>query len=415
MSKIKDKDKSVDELANQLLDNAKTQGLSLTGEKGLLTKLTQKVLQTALEAEMDEHLGYSHNDRTARGDTTNFRNGFSNKKVKTEIGDIKLNIPRDRKGEFEPTIIPKHKRRITGFNSQVIQLYSSGLSTRDICEYLQNIYGNMVSPQLVSNVTDSILDELQQWKNRPLDKTYPVLFIDAIQVKVRDGSVANRPIYVAYAIDMQGKREVLSLELFESGKEGASQWMSMLTHLKNRGVEDVLIVCCDGLKGLPEAINATWSKATVQLCIVHMIRNALRYVPYKHMKEVSKDLKNVYSANSESDAKLKFNEFKRKYKGKYDYSIRTWENRWQEFVPFLDFPKEIRKLIYTTNAIESLNSRFRSAVQKRGHFPTQTSALKLLYLAVIRKDSYNNVQKKVFNWKPILNVLYCKYADRLEG
>jgi transposase-like protein len=417
-TKIND-DMSIQALAQQLLDNSKENGISLTGNDGLLTRLTKTVLQTALESEMNEHLGYLPNDRANRN-TDNFRNGSSSKTVKSEIGDIELDIPRDREGSFEPTIIPKHQRKISGFEDQVMELYSSGMSTRSIVDYLKNIYGSNVSPDLVSKVTDAVLDEMEQWKTRPLETIYPVLFIDAIVLKVRDGSVVNKPVYVAYAIDMEGKRDVLSLwtsptstDGSKSG-EGARYWTSMLSELKNRGVDDILIVCCDGLKGLPDSIATVFPQATVQLCVVHMIRNSLKHVPHSKKKQVASDLKKIYTSVNESQARRHFDDFKNKYEKNYSYAVKTWENRWSDFVPFLDFPEEVRKVIYTTNAIESLNSRFRRATKTRGSLPSEQSALKLLYLSVIRKDKTYNIKKQVFNWKSILNVLYNIYGDRLE-
>jgi len=399
-------------LAEQLLAAAKAQGVGLTGPGGLLTGLTRQVLQTALEAEITDHLGHEHGGTPAGG---NVRNGHSPKTVRTEIGPVTVKVPRDRAGTFEPALIPKHARRLTGFDEAVVSLYAKGMTTGDIAAHLQDIYGDQVSRDLVSRVTDAVVEEMTAWQARPLDPVYPVLLIDAIYLRVRDGQVANRPVYVAMGITVDGDRDVLGFWLGPTGGEGARHWLTMLTELKNRGVKDVLIACCDGLKGLPDALTAVWPAVTVQSCVVHLVRNSLRYVPKQHWAKVSAELKEVYTSPTVAAAEARFGDFADTWRPKYPAMIAMWERAWPEFVPFLDFPVEIRKLIYTTNGIESLNARFRQAARRRGHFPTEQSALKILYLTVReRRPNRANPTGRVPGWKAILNVLAMTYGDRLN-
>jgi len=400
--------------ATQLVENAKALGIPLTGEGGLLGSLNRQVLQAALEAEMKEHLGYARNDRALK-ETANMRNGSTQKTVQTELGSMKLDIPRDREGTFKPIIVPKHKRRIDGFDDQVLALYSKGMTTEDITEYLAQMYNTKISKETISRITDSVLDELKAWQTRPLESVYPVMFIDAIVIKIRDGSVANRPIYVALAIDREGNRDILGLWVGPTGGEGAKQWMGMLADLKNRGVKDVCIVCCDGLKGLPEAIHATWPEAIIQTCVVHLIRNSLRHVNRREMKAVASDLRRIYTAPTEDAALDGLAYVKEVWSAQYPAMAAAWERSWSEFTPFLAFPPDVRKLIYTTNAVEALNSRFRKAVRKRGHFPTEQSALKVLYLSAIRREqNRDNPTARVSNWGPIYNTLSLMFGSRLD-
>jgi putative transposase len=399
-------------LAEQLLAAAKAQGVALTGPGGLLTGLTRQVLQTALETELTDHLGHEHGGTPAGG---NVRNGHSPKTVRTEIGPVTVKVPRDRAGTFEPALVPKHARRLTGFDEAVVSLYAKGMTTGDIANHLQDIYGDQVSRDLVSRVTDAVVEEMTAWQARPLDPVYPVLLIDAIYLKVRDGQVANRPVYVAMGITVDGVRDVLGFWVGPTGGEGARHWLTMLTELKNRGVQDVLIACCDGLKGLPDALTAVWPAVTVQSCVVHLVRNSLRYVPKQHWAKVTAELKEVYTSPTVAAAEARFADFAATWRPKYPAMIAMWERAWNEFVPFLDFPVEIRKLIYTTNGIESLNARFRQAARRRGHFPTEQSALKILYLTVReRRPNRANPTGHVPGWKAILNVLAMTYGDRLN-
>jgi transposase-like protein len=399
-------------LADQLVAAARTQGVELTGPGGLLTGLTKQVLETALDVELSEHLGH---DRGERSGTGNVRNGSTQKTVRTDVGEVRLTVPRDRAGTFAPAVVPKHSRRLAGFDDAVLSLYAKGMTTGDIANHLADIYGTEVSRDLVSRVTDAVINDMQEWQSRPLDPVYPIVLIDAIVLKIRDGQVSNRPVYVAMGISVDGERDVLGLWAGPTGGEGAKQWMSMLTELRNRGIADVCIVCCDGLKGLPDAIAATWPLATVQTCVVHLVRNSLRYASKADWAKISAGLKTVYTAATVAAAEARFAEFADTWRAKYPAMIATWERSWAEFVPFLDFPLEIRKLIYTTNGIESLNSRFRQAVRRRGHFPTEQAAMKILYLTVReRRPNRSNPTGRINAWKSILNTLAITYGDRLN-
>lgn len=400
-------------LAEELVASARGQGVELTGPDGLLTGLTRQVLQAALEVEMADHLGYEKHDPAGRNGS-NSRNGSSPKTVRTEVGEVALQIPRDRAGTFDPIVVPKHSRRLAGFDEAVISLYAKGMTTGDITNHLAEVYGAEVSRDLVSKVTDQILVDMAEWQSRPLDPVYPVVLIDAIVIKVRAGQVANRPVYVAMGISVDGHRDVLGMWVGPSGGEGAKQWMNMLTELRNRGIQDVCIVCCDGLKGLPESIAATWPAATVQTCVVHLVRNSLRFASKKYWKPIAAHLREIYTSSTAAAAEVRFEEFADAWGGTYPAMIEMWRRTWTEFVPFLDFPIEIRKLIYTTNGIESLNARFRAATRRRGHFPNEQSALKVLYLAVLeRRHNRQNPTGEIAGWKAILNTLAMTYGDRL--
>jgi transposase-like protein len=399
-------------LADQLVAAARTQGVELTGPGGLLTGLTKQVLETALDVELSDHLGHEHGERSGSG---NVRNGSTGKTVRTDVGEVRLTVPRDRAGTFTPAVVPKHARRLAGFDDAVLSLYAKGMTTGDIANHLADVYGTEVSRDLVSRVTDAVVEQMQQWQSRPLDPVYPIVLIDAIVLKIRDGQVANRPVYVAMGISVDGERDVLGLWAGPTGGEGAKQWMSMLTELRNRGVADVCIVCCDGLKGLPDAIAATWPLATVQTGVVHLVRNSLRYASKADWAKITAGLKTVYTAPTVAAAEQQFGEFAEIWRGKYPAMIAMWERSWPEFTPFLDFPLEIRKLIYTTNGIESLNSRFRQAVRRRGHFPTEQAAMKILYLTVReRRPNRSNPTGRITDWKSILNTLAITYGDRLN-
>ena len=400
-------------LAEQLVATARTRGVELTGPGGLLTGLTRQVLETALGTELGEHLGHERGERSGSG---NVRNGSSQKTVRTDVGEVRINVPRDRAGSFAPTVVPKHSRRLTGFDDAVLSLYAKGMTTGDIANHLADIYGSEVSRDLVSRVTDAVIEDMQQWQSRPLDSCYPVVLIDAIVLKIRDGQVRNRPVYVAMGISIDGERDVLGLWAGPAGGgEGAKQWMTMLTELRNRGVADVCIVCCDGLKGLPDAIAATWPLATIQTCVVHLVRSSVRYASKADWSKITAELKGVYTAATLAAAEQRFAEFAATWRDKYPAMVAMWERSWPEFVPFLDFPLPVRKLIYTTNGIESLNSRFRQAVRRRGHFPTEQSAMKILYLTVReRRPNRSNPTGKINGWKTILNTLAITYGDRLN-
>jgi len=403
----------VAELAEQLVEQARASGVELTGPGGLLSGLTKQVLETALQVEMSDHLGYDRHDPVGRG-SGNSRNGSTTKTVRTDIGDVELAVPRDRAGTFNPAVIPKHSRRLSGFDDAVLSLYAKGMTTGDIANHLADIYGTEVSRDLVSRVTDAVLEQMGEWQNRPLDPIYPVLLIDAIVLKVRDGAVANRPVYVAVGISVDGIRDVLGLWMGPSGGEGAKQWMNMLTELRNRGIGDACIVCCDGLKGLPDAIGAVWPAATVQTCVVHLVRNSLRYASKADWSKITASLRVIYTAPTVDAAEARFGDFAQTWRAKYPAMVAMWERAWGEFIPFLAFPVEIRKLIYTTNGIESLNARFRQAVRRRGHFPNEQAALKVLYLTVReRRPNRSNPTGQINGWKQILNTLAMTYGDRL--
>lgn len=400
-------------LAEELVASATERGIALTGDGGLLTALTRQVLQSALEAEMSAHLGYDKHDAAGRNHG-NSRNGTTRKTVRTDIGDVTVQVPRDRAGTFEPVIVPKHQRRLPGFDANVISLYAKGMTTGDIVAHLEEVYGTTISKDLVSRVTSSLAEEMRLWRERALDPVYPVILIDAIVLKVRQGAVANRPVYVAIGITVDGFRDVLGMWVGPTGGEGAKQWMNLLSDLKNRGILDACIVCCDGLKGLPEAITATWPHATVQTCVVHLVRNSLRYASKKHWQAITRDLKVIYHAPSVDAAEAAFEDFADTWEGQYPAMVDMWRRKWEEFIPFLDYEPAVRKLIYTTNGIESLNARFRAATRRRGHFPDEDAALKVLYLVIKeRKPNRANPTGQIAGWKNILNVLTMTYGDRL--
>ena len=399
------------ELAEQLVAQAREDGVSLVGLYGLLSGIVGQLLETALGVEMTDHLGYERHERSS---STNSRNGTSSKTLQTDVGPVTIDAPRDRDGSFEPVIVPKHARRLSGFDDQVLSLYAKGFTTQDIVDHVADIYGSKVSKDLVTKVTDAVLDELGEWQSRPLDPVWPVLFLDAIYVKIRDGQVSNRPIYVAMGINVAGERDVLGLWV-GTGGESSKHWAGYLTELANRGIRDTMIVACDGLPGLPQAIEATWPQAQVQTCVVHLVRGSLRYASRADWSKITKDLKAVYTAPTVDAAEARWLEFAETWGGRYPAIIGLWERSWEQFTPFLDFPVELRRLVYTTNSIESLNSRFRQAVRRRGHFPHEQAALKVLYLCVKRRDkNRSNPTGRVPGWKKILNTLAVTYGERIE-
>jgi putative transposase len=400
-------------LAEQLVARAREEGIDLVGPDGFLTRITKSVLEAALDVEMTDHLGYEAHDPSGRG-SGNSRNGTTRKTVQTDVGPVTIEVPRDRAGDFEPVVVPKHQRRLDGFNESILSLYAKGLTTGEIADHLREIYGAEVSRDTISRVTDAVNQEVAEWQQRPLDRVYPVVFIDAIVVKIRDGAVANRPIYVALGITLEGERDVLGLWV-GTGGEGSKHWLGVLSELKNRGVDDVLIVCCDGLTGLPEAISAIWPRADVQTCVVHLVRNTLRYTARQHWAKVTTDLRRVYTAPSLDAASERFQEFEEKWGRTIPAVIRLWRDSWDEFIPFLSFPAEVRSMIYTTNTIESLNARFRRSTRVRGHFPNEQSAIKVLYLTIRRTDGRGgNVVGIVRGWKSILNTLALHYPERIN-
>jgi transposase-like protein len=403
------------ELARQLAERAQAEGLSLTGPGGLLGRLTKVVLEGALEGELDAHLGYARHDPAGR-DGGNSRNGHRAKTVLTDVGPVEIDVPRDRDASFAPAIVAKRQRRLGGVDDLVISLVAKGLTTGEVQAHLAEIYGAEVSRDTISTITDRVLEGLAEWQSRPLDPVYAVLFIDVINVKIRDGQVASRPIYVVLGVTADGERDVLGLWAGEHGDgEGAKFWLRVLAEIKNRGTADVLMVVCDGLKGLPDAIAQVWPQAITQTCIVHLLRNSFRYASKRDWAAIAKDLKPVYTAVSESAALDAFAGFSGTWEAKYPAIIRLWENAWPEFVPFLAFDTEIRSIICTTNAIESLNARFRRSVKARGHFPTEQSALKHLYLVVISLDPTGRGRQRWSNrWKGALNAFDITFDGRLS-
>jgi len=400
------------QLAEQLLAQAKEQGVELMGPNGLLNQLTKNVLETALDAEMTEHLGYEKHDAAGRG-SGNSRNGTRSKTVLTEIGPVEIEVPRDVDSSFDPQIVKKRQRRLTGIDEIVLSLTAKGLTTGEISAHFQDIYGASVSKDTISRITDKVVGEMTEWQNRPLDRVYPVMFIDAVHVKVRDGQVTNRPMYVAIGVTVNGERDILGIWAGEGG-EGAKFWLSVLTEIKNRGVADVCIVVCNGLKGLPEAINTVWELAVVQTCIIHLIRNTFRFASRKYWDAMARDLKPVYTAPSEFAARERFAEFTQKWGQQYPAIIKMWDNAWSEFVPFLDYDVEIRRVICSTNAIESVNARYRRAVRARGYFPTEQAALKCLYLATRALDPTGKGKARwAMRWKPALNAFAITFEGRI--
>jgi transposase-like protein len=404
------------QLLRELTERARAGGLKLTGEGGLLGKLTKMVVEGALEGEMDGHLGYSRHDAAGRN-SGNSRNGHRAKTVLTEAGPVEISVPRDRDSSFEPRIVAKRQRRLTGVEDMVISLSAKGLTHGEIAAHLAEVYGAEVSKQTISTITDRVMDGMAEWQSRPLDSVYAVVFIDAIHVKIREGQVANRPVYVALGVTADGTRDILGLWAGEHGDgEGAKYWLRVLSEIKNRGTRDVLMVVCDGLKGLPDAVNSVWEKAVVQTCIVHLLRNSFKYASKKDWAQVAKDIKPVYTAVSEAAALDAFAEFSGKWEKRYPAIIRLWENAWAEFVPFLRFDNEIRTVICTTNAIESINARLRRAVNARGHFPTEQAALKCLYLALMSLDPTGKGRQRWSNrWKAALNAFDITFDGRLSA
>ncbi len=380
----------------------------ILGENGLLKQLTKAVLERALEAEMSVHLGYDKHAPAGRG-SGNSRNGSTAKTLQGEFGEIELHTPRDRNAEFEPKIVAKGQRRFEGFDQKILSLYARGMTTREIQSHLEEIYGVEVSPALVSKVTDAVLEEVRTWQRRPLEKLYPVVFLDALFVKIREGGqVANRAVYVALGINLEGEKEVLGLWVADS--EGAKFWLQVLTELQNRGVEDVLFFCVDGLAGFSDAIEAVYPRATVQLCIVHLVRASLKYVGWKQRKAVAADLKRIYGAATEAAAEAELEAFEAKWQAAYPPVSRIWRRDWERIRPLFAFPREVRRILYTTNAVESLHRSLRKATKTRGSFPTQEAALKLLFLVI------GNVSKKwrfVTGWRAALNHFEILWPERM--
>ncbi|MGI5519916.1 IS256 family transposase [Micromonospora sp. CA-259024] len=401
--------------AAELVRAAKEQGLSLTGPDGLLKQLTKSVLETALNEEMTEHLGYEKHE-SAGVESGNIRNGTRSKTVLTEAnGPVQIDVPRDRAGTFEPQIVRKRQRRLSGVDEVVLSLYAKGLTTGEISAHFAEIYGASVSKETISRITDKVIEEMTDWSHRPLDAIYAAVFIDAIVVKVRDGQVANRPFYAAIGVTLDGEKDILGLWA-GTGGEGAKFWMSVLTDLRNRGVKDVFFLVCDGLKGLPEVVTNVWPQTVVQTCIIHLIRNTFRLTSRKYWDALKHDIKPIYTAVNAQAARAAFDDLAEKWGRRYPAVIRLWDNAWAEFIPFLDYDVEIRKVICSTNAIESLNARYRRAVKARGHFPNELAALKCLYLVTRSLDPTGAGRTRwTMRWKPALNAFAITFSDRFPA
>lgn len=402
------------EVARELVRSARARGTALTGPGGLLKALTKTVIETALDEEMADHLGYDKHD-PAGENSGNSRNGVRTKTVLTDnCGPVEIEVPRDRNGTFDPTIVKKWQRRSGDVDTIVLSLYAKGLTTGEISAHFAEIYGASVSKDTISRITDKVLAEMAEWMARPLEKVYAAVFIDAIHVKVRDGQVGNRPIYAAIGVDLAGHKDVLGLWAGNGGGETAKFWMSVLAELKNRGIADVFFVVCDGLKGLPDSVEAVFPQAVVQTCVIHLIRNTFRYASKKYWGQIAADLKPIYGAPTRDAAWTAFEEFEEKWSKPYPAIAQLWRNAWEQFTPFLDYDVEIRKVLCSTNAIESLNARFRRAVSVRGHFPTEQAAMKCLYLVTRSLDPKGTGQTRwTMRWKPALNAFAVTFADRM--
>jgi putative transposase len=404
-----------DALADELLARAEAEGIELLGPGGLLRQMTKAVLERALAEELTDHLGYPPHERAGAGNT---RNGTTPKQLITEAGSIDLDVPRDRAGTFEPQVVRKGQRRLDGIDKLVISLYARGMTVRDIQAHLEEIYDVEVSPDLISRITDGVLDEVKEWQARPLDSVYPVVFLDAIICKVRhEGTVRNKAAHLAVGVDVDGRKEILGI--WVESTEGAKFWLRVLNELKARGVEDVLIVVCDGLVGLPQAVNAVWPQATVQTCIVHLTRASLRWVNYKDRRRVAVHLRAIYAAPSEDAALDALDVFADSDLGRaYPAIEKSWRAAWEQVIPFFAFPPEVRKVLYTTNMIESINYQLRKISKTRGHFPTDESLIKLLYLGCREIGRTDRRQggggRNGYIWKSALNQFEIMYPDRLR-
>lgn len=402
------------EIVEKLLDQIDFHGLSqeeVLGKDGLIKTLTKRVLERALESEMDYHLGYEKHSNSGdrSGDS---RNGYSSKKVIAENREVEIRVPRDRNGSFEPAVVGKYQKRTPLFNDQIISLYARGMTVREIKTHLEEIYGVEVSAELISRVTDAVIEDVGQWRTRPLDSSYPIVFLDALRVNTRqDGKSISKALYIALGIDWDGRKSVLGMWLAET--EGAKFWAAVLTELRNRGVQDILIACTDGLTGFPDAIRAVFPDTHIQLCIVHMVRNSTRYVSYKDLKKVCGDLKKIYGAPTEEAACNALEDFGSTWDAKYPMIRKSWESRWNDLNEFFNYPEPIRKVIYTTNAIESLNSQLRKVTKSRSTFPTDDAIYKIMYLAL------TNAAKKwtmpLQNWGQAVNQFSILFPDRIPG
>jgi transposase-like protein len=395
--------KELEAIAQVVAKNIKTEA-DLNELRQMLTKIT---VEAALNAELDDHLGF---DKHAQSDSDNSRNGYSSKTLQTEDGQFELATPRDRMGSFEPRLVKKHQRRFTSMDDKVLLLYAQGMTTREIVTTFKEMYGADVSAALISKVTDAVIEQVIEWQSRPLDPVYPIVYLDCIVVKIRqDKKVINKAVYLALGVNLEGHKELLGLWLSEN--EGAKFWLNVLTELQNRGVKDILIACVDGLKGFPDAIGTVFPDTRIQLCIVHRVRNSLKYVPWKDYKSVTADLKRIYKSATEDEALQELDQFAQRWDAKYPKISRSWRSHWHNLNTLFSYPEDIRKAIYTTNAIESLNSVVRKAVKKRKLFPTDDSAMKVIYLAI--QEASKKWTMPIQNWKPAMNRFMIEFEDRL--
>jgi transposase-like protein len=397
------KKKELHALAQEAAKNIKSEE-DLNVFRQMLTKIT---VEAALNAELDDHLGF---DKHEQSSSDNSRNGHTSKILQTEDGQFEVDTPRDRAGSFEPQLVKKHQRRFTSMDDKILFLYAQGMTTREIVKIFKEMYGADVSPALISKVTDAVIEQVIEWQSRPLDAVYPIVYLDCIVVKIRqDKKVINKAVYLALGVNMEGHKELLGMWLSEN--EGAKFWLNVLTELQNRGVKDILIACVDGLKGFPDAINTAFPQTQIQLCIVHMVRNAMKYVPWKEYKPVAADLKRIYQSVTEEEALLALDQFSERWDDRYPQISRSWRANWGNLNTLFNYPQDIRKAIYTTNAIESLNSVIRKAIKKRKLFPTDNSAMKVIYLSI--QGASEKWTMPIRNWKPALNRFMIEFEDRL--
>lgn len=396
--------KELEAFAKQAAKSIKTES-DLTDFRKMLTKVT---VEAALNAELDEHLGYSRHEQSSKD---NYRNGYSSKTIRTEDGEVDLDAPRDRDSSFEPQLVKKNQTRFTSMDDKILYLYSKGMTTRDIVATFKEMYDADVSPTLISRVTNAVIEQVVEWQARPLDAVYPIVYLDCLVVKIRqDKKVINKAVYLALGVNVEGHKELLGMWISEN--EGAKFWLNVLTELQNRGIKDILIACVDGLKGFPDAINTVYPDTQIQLCIVHMVRNSLKFVPWKDYKAITSDLKRIYQSITEEDALMSLEQFEQRWDGKYPNISRSWRNNWQNVSTIFNYPEDIRKAIYTTNAIESLNSVIRKAIKKRKLFPHDDSAKKVIYLAI--EQASKKWTMPIRNWKTALNRFMIEFEDRLK-
>lgn len=398
----------LDKIAKDIVSQYKTKD-ALFGEGGVFKELQRHLIEAALNGELTDHLGFDEYERTP-AEKVNVRNGYSKKTVKGTVGEMDITVPRDRAGTYEPTLVAKRQTRFDGFDDKILAMYARGASVTDIQAQLHELYGTEVSTSLISNVTASVLDEMKAWQSRPLDRVYPIVYLDCIVVKAReDKRILNKAVYLALGVNLEGQKELLGMWI--SQNEGAKFWLGVLTELKNRGLEDILISCVDGLSGFPEAIEAVYPQAQVQLCIVHMVRNSLKYVSWKDRKALAADLKKVYSAATVEEAETALSVFSDKWDKQYPHISQSWLSRWENIIPFFAYPADIRKAIYTTNAIESMNMTLRNVIKRKRVFPNDASVFKILYMAI------DNISKRwtmpVRNWKPAMNWFMIEFGDRI--